>query len=70
MGKQDMALMGGWKELWVAEATSRLRPRVTVLDEEEGFPPAWPVHLVWLPVLLTVTCLHLPGEVRGRAGWG
>lgn len=58
--------LDGWMEgRLAAEATSRLRPRVTVLDEEEGFLPAWPVHLVWPPVLLTVTCLHLPGGRQG-----
>ena len=36
MGKQDMALTGGMEGRLAAEATSRPRPRVTVLAEEEG----------------------------------
>lgn len=38
MGKQDMALEVKWREL-AAEATSRIKPRVTVVAEKA--PPCW-----------------------------
>lgn len=38
MGKQDMALEVTWREL-AAEATSRIKPRVTVVAKKA--PPCW-----------------------------
>lgn len=65
----DMALDGWMEGRLAAGGPSRLRPRVTVLDEEEGFLLAAPFILVWPPVL-TVTCLHLPGEGKGQSTEG
>lgn len=69
MGKQDMALEVTWREP-AAEATSRLRPRVTVLEEGSTLlgPFVSSGHLCRLPGP-AYTCLR---ELEGSKskGWG
>lgn len=68
MGKQDG--LDGWMEGGLQQGPLQTQAEVTVLDEEEGFLPAWPVHLV----LATCTAHRdLPaclGKPRGRVQKG